>query len=40
MKLTKKQFIWLDSRGGRTINDVNRDKSGTYVLMSDGVGGK
>jgi hypothetical protein len=30
---------WLNSRGGRTLNDVLQDKSGYYVLMSNGKGG-
>lgn len=30
--------VWLYQHGGRCANDVYEDKSGKYVLMSDGWG--
>lgn len=33
--LTYKQICWLDSRGGRTAEDVLKDKYGLYVVMND-----
>lgn len=32
------QIEWLDSRGGRTLHDVDRDEKGLFVLMTDGAG--
>lgn len=36
IRLTQKQVHWLDSRGGRNINDVKEDKNGLYAVFSDG----
>ena len=33
MQLTDKQIKWLDSRGGRTIDDVLQDDYGLFVWM-------
>ena len=33
MKLTQEQLYWLDTHGGRTIEDVKTDDSGFFVLM-------
>ncbi len=38
--LTTKQAKWLDSRGGRTIADVEADEKGLFVPMSNGNGQK
>jgi hypothetical protein len=35
---TKKD--WLESRGGRTLADINKDEKGEYVFMGNGRGGK
>ena len=32
--------IWLDTRGGRTVDDIKLDKRMKYVLMSNGRGGE
>ena len=41
MKLVGAREKWLDSRGGRTEEDVLTDSNGReYVLMGDGEGGK
>jgi hypothetical protein len=36
--VTKEQ--WLESRGGRKLEDVFKDGEGEYVLMGDGDGRK
>ncbi len=37
--LTRDDLVWLNSRGGRTSQDVQKDLVGLYVLMYDGNGG-
>lgn len=37
--LTKKQREWIDSRGGRNMNDVEVDSDNQlYIVMTDGFG--
>lgn len=31
---------WLNSRGGRTLDDLKKDDLGYYVFMGDGKGGE
>lgn len=38
MILSEKQIRWLDSRGGRNINDVQEDEEGLFVYMGSGNG--
>lgn len=38
--ITYLEQAWLNSRGGRTENDVLVDEFGKYVLMSSGEKGK
>jgi len=36
MRITYLEQAWLNSRGGRTENDVLKDELGYYVLMGSG----
>lgn len=38
VRLTRKQYLWVHSRGGRTMEDVGLDSRGAYILMSNGAG--
>ena len=38
MNITYKQKVWLDGRGGWTINDVQGDDKGLYIMMGSGYG--
>lgn len=38
VRLTRKQYVWVNSRGGRTMEDVGLDSRGPYVMMSNGAG--
>ena len=40
MNITYLQKKWLDEHGGRSINDVQRNNRGLYVLMWNGGRGK
>lgn len=31
---------WLESRGGRTVNDLHYDEKGLFVYMGNGNGGE
>lgn len=39
LKITRKQYIWLDCHGGRSERDVKENEDGMYVLMGNGDGG-
>jgi len=30
---TREFYMWLDEKGGRTLEDVLKDKNGLYVVM-------
>lgn len=38
IKLTKRQIKWLDSMGGRKIDDVGENEIGKFTMMSYGYG--